>query len=90
VVRSIYELKADSLKNCFAVGKDRPKAFESKSGSGHTNSVLKRGGLPMGQVIGRSTKNGAERADQGTARLNESRCPPSGLSWPRFHAEVRL
>ena len=42
VVRSIYELKDDSLKHCFAVGKDRPKAFESKSGSGHTNSVFKR------------------------------------------------
>jgi uncharacterized protein (TIGR03067 family) len=42
VVRSIYELKEDSLKHCFAVGEDRPKAFESKSGSGHTNSVFKR------------------------------------------------
>ena len=42
VVRSIYELKGDSLKHCFAVGKDRPKAFESKSGSGYTNSVFKR------------------------------------------------
>jgi uncharacterized protein (TIGR03067 family) len=42
VVSSIYELKEDSLKHCFAVGKDRPKAFESKSGSGHTNSVFKR------------------------------------------------
>jgi uncharacterized protein (TIGR03067 family) len=42
VVRSIYELKEDSLKHCFAVGKDRPKAFESKSGSGYTNSVFKR------------------------------------------------
>jgi uncharacterized protein (TIGR03067 family) len=42
VVRSIYELKEDSLKHCFAVDKDRPKAFESKSGSGHINSVFKR------------------------------------------------
>ena len=42
VVRSIYELKENSLKHCFAVGNDRPKAFESKSGSGHTNSVFKR------------------------------------------------
>jgi uncharacterized protein (TIGR03067 family) len=42
VVRSIYELKEDSLKHCFAVDKDRPKAFESKSGSGYTNSVFKR------------------------------------------------
>ena len=42
VVKSIYELKEDSLKHCFAVGQDRPKAFESKSGSGYTNSVFKR------------------------------------------------
>jgi uncharacterized protein (TIGR03067 family) len=42
VVRSIYELKGDSLKHCFAVDRDRPKAFESKSGSGYTNSVFKR------------------------------------------------
>jgi uncharacterized protein (TIGR03067 family) len=42
VVLSIYELKEDSLKHCFAVGKDRPTAFESKSGSGYTNSVFKR------------------------------------------------
>ena len=41
-VRSIYELKEDSLKHCFAVNTDRPKAFESKSGSGYTNSVFKR------------------------------------------------
>src|SRR6516225_7422861 len=27
VVRSIYELKGDSLKHCFAVDRDRPKAF---------------------------------------------------------------
>jgi uncharacterized protein (TIGR03067 family) len=42
VVRSIYELKGDSLKHCYAVDKDRPEAFESKPGSGHTNSVFKR------------------------------------------------
>jgi uncharacterized protein (TIGR03067 family) len=42
VVRSIYELKEDSLKHCFAVDKDRPKTFESKSGSGYINSVFKR------------------------------------------------
>jgi uncharacterized protein (TIGR03067 family) len=42
VVRSIYELKEDSLKHCFTVNKDRPEAFESKSGSGVTNSIFKR------------------------------------------------
>jgi uncharacterized protein (TIGR03067 family) len=42
MVLSIYELKGDSLAHCFTVGKDRPTAFESKSGSGAINSVFKR------------------------------------------------
>jgi hypothetical protein len=42
VVRSIYDLKDDSLKQCFAVDEDRPKAVESKSGTGHSNSVFER------------------------------------------------
>jgi uncharacterized protein (TIGR03067 family) len=42
VVRSIYEVNGDTLKHCFTVGEDRPKAFESKPGSGCTNSVFKR------------------------------------------------
>jgi hypothetical protein len=32
----------DTLKHCFTVGEDRPKAFESKPGSRYTNSGFKR------------------------------------------------
>jgi hypothetical protein len=41
-VWSIYELKEGSQKHSFAVGMDGRKAFESKSGSGYSNSVFKR------------------------------------------------
>lgn len=39
----IYELDGDTVKFCFASpGKDRPKDFTSKEGSGHTLSVWKK------------------------------------------------
>jgi uncharacterized protein (TIGR03067 family) len=40
----IYELKGDTYRVCLGVpGKDRPKDFVSKPGSGHVLEVLKRG-----------------------------------------------
>ncbi len=42
-VLGIYEFDGDKLKLCVAApGKDRPTAFESKEGSGHTLSVWER------------------------------------------------
>jgi uncharacterized protein (TIGR03067 family) len=42
-VKGIYELKDDELKLCWAkAGKERPKGFESKEGSGEILFVLKR------------------------------------------------
>jgi uncharacterized protein (TIGR03067 family) len=44
-IKGIYELKGDSYKVCFAApGKDRPKEFSAKEGSGHRLIVLKRAG----------------------------------------------
>jgi uncharacterized protein (TIGR03067 family) len=41
--RGIYEVKGDSQRVCFAPpGKPRPKAFESKEGSGHRLYTYKR------------------------------------------------
>ena len=43
VIRGIYELDGDTLKSCVAaVGKDRPKEFTGKAGSGQTLRVFKR------------------------------------------------
>jgi len=41
VVPGIYEVDGDTFKHCFAMT-ERPKAFESKEGSGVNYSVLKR------------------------------------------------
>src|SRR5262249_51646493 len=42
-MRGIYQLEGDRLKLCFAAaGKERPKEFESKEGSGHTLTVWER------------------------------------------------
>ncbi len=39
----IYEIDGDTWRVCFAgAGKDRPKDFECKAGSGHTLTVWKR------------------------------------------------
>ena len=39
----IYELDGDTLRTCYALaGKERPKDFECKKGSGHTLTVWKR------------------------------------------------
>jgi uncharacterized protein (TIGR03067 family) len=39
----IYEIDGDTFRTCFApAGKDRPKDFECKAGSGHTLIVWKR------------------------------------------------
>ena len=39
----IYELDGDTLRTCYApAGKERPKDFECKKGSGHTLTVWKR------------------------------------------------
>jgi uncharacterized protein (TIGR03067 family) len=39
----IYEIDGDTFRACFAgPGKERPKEFESKAGSGHTLTVWKR------------------------------------------------
>ncbi len=40
---AIYEVNGDDLKMCIALpGKDRPKEFVSKAGSGHVLEILKR------------------------------------------------
>jgi uncharacterized protein (TIGR03067 family) len=42
-LKGIYELKGDSFKVCFAApGKDRPKEFTAKKGSGNRLIVMKR------------------------------------------------
>jgi uncharacterized protein (TIGR03067 family) len=42
-VKGIYEIDGDTIKYCYAPpGKDRPRAFISKPGSGHTLMILKR------------------------------------------------
>jgi uncharacterized protein (TIGR03067 family) len=42
-VLGIYEVKGDTLRSCIApAGKPRPRAFESKEGSGHTLFTYKR------------------------------------------------
>jgi uncharacterized protein (TIGR03067 family) len=42
-ILGIYEFDGDALKLCFATpGKERPKDFEAKAGSGHTLTVWKR------------------------------------------------
>jgi uncharacterized protein (TIGR03067 family) len=41
VAKGIYEVDGDNWKHCFSLT-ERPKAFESKDGSGATNVVLKR------------------------------------------------
>ena len=39
----IYEIDGDTLRTCFAqAGKERPKDFECKAGSGHSLTVWKR------------------------------------------------
>ena len=42
-IKSIYELDGDKLKSCAApAGKDRPKEFSAKEGTGHTLRVFER------------------------------------------------
>jgi uncharacterized protein (TIGR03067 family) len=42
-LQGIYEIDGDTLRICVAKqGKERPKTFESKEGSGHVLTVLKR------------------------------------------------
>jgi uncharacterized protein (TIGR03067 family) len=42
-IRGIYELAGDTLRSCVAApGKDRPKEFTAKEGSGQTLRVFKR------------------------------------------------
>jgi uncharacterized protein (TIGR03067 family) len=42
-IKGIYELDGDTLKSCVApVGKERPKEFSAKEGTGHTLRVFKR------------------------------------------------
>jgi uncharacterized protein (TIGR03067 family) len=42
-VKGIYEIDGDTLRICVAKkGKERPQAFESKEGSGHVLTILKR------------------------------------------------
>jgi uncharacterized protein (TIGR03067 family) len=39
----IYEIDGDTLRTCYAAaGKERPRDFECKAGSGHTLTVWKR------------------------------------------------
>ncbi len=42
VVRAIYELDGDSLKQCWAVEAERPREFDPKPGPGVNYSVYKR------------------------------------------------
>lgn len=42
VVRAIYELDGDTLKQCWAVERERPRAFDPKPGPGVNYSVYKR------------------------------------------------
>jgi uncharacterized protein (TIGR03067 family) len=43
IFKGIYELEGETYKACLAVpGRERPKEFASKPGSGHVLSVLKR------------------------------------------------
>ena len=42
-IKGIYKIDGDTMTSCVAEpGKDRPKDFESKAGSGHTLRVFKR------------------------------------------------
>lgn len=42
-LKSIYELNGDTFRECQAdPGKDRPKEFSAKAGTGYTLSVMKR------------------------------------------------
>lgn len=42
VVRAIYELDGDTLKQCWVVERERPQAFDPKPGPGINYSVYKR------------------------------------------------
>ena len=42
VVRAIYELDGDTLKQCWAVERERPRTFDPKPESGINYSVYKR------------------------------------------------
>jgi uncharacterized protein (TIGR03067 family) len=44
VVRAIYKLDGDTLKQCWTVERDRPRAFDPKPGPGINYSVYKRVG----------------------------------------------
>jgi hypothetical protein len=41
-VRAIYELDGDTLKQCWVVERERPRAFDPKPGPGVNYSVYKR------------------------------------------------
>jgi uncharacterized protein (TIGR03067 family) len=42
VVRAIYELDGDTLKECWVIERERPRAFDPKPGPGVNYSVYKR------------------------------------------------
>jgi uncharacterized protein (TIGR03067 family) len=42
IVRAIYELDGDTLKQCWAVERERPRAFDPKPGPGVNYSVYER------------------------------------------------
>jgi uncharacterized protein (TIGR03067 family) len=42
VVRAIYELDGDTLKQCWSVERERPQAFDAKPGPGINYSAYKR------------------------------------------------
>src|SRR5262249_28477549 len=42
IVRAIYELDGDTLKQCWAVERERPRAFDPKPAPGINYSVYKR------------------------------------------------
>ncbi len=42
VVRAIYELDGDTLKECWVIERERPKEFDPKPGPGINYSVYKR------------------------------------------------